>query len=329
MEQPETSGFRVVYTVLKHAATGYGRDFGSRMAAAISFRTVFALAPMLVIAVSIAGFVLGSNAEAQEAIVDNVTEIAGAQVAEFLSEFIAGALESADTAALIGVVVLLWSSSTLFLELQRALNQIFEVPIKVENRILYMVIQRGVGILWTIGAGLMLIALFAVNAATQVAGDAIATLTGLPVGSVGVLGFVISFAFMALTFGLVFETLTLDSLPWRPVWIGAVFTASAFSLAGYLTGIYFTRFGQPTALGFTGSIVILLFLAYLLSSVFLFGAEVTQSYRELVYETDRNRLLVTGAGTDSEHSESQPGAVAVSLTAVATFLIGLFVGRRK
>lgn len=318
---------KTAVAVLKDAASEYGRNVGGRMAAAVSFRTVFAITPLLVIAVSIAGYVVGGNLEARSAIVRAVNDVAGSEMSELMSDILDSALRSADTAAVVGVILLLWSSSTLFLELQRDLNQIFEVPIRFERRILRMGVQRLVGILWTVGIGISLTALFAVNAATQIAGSAISRLLNIPIAFVGALGFVVAFTFMVLMFGLVFQTLTIGKLPWKPVWVGALFTATMFSLVGYLTGFYFSQVSEPTALGFSGSIVLLLFLAYLLSSVFLFGAEVTQSYRSLVYEADHGGIVF--ADDVGEARETPEKDTSLTLTALITFVVGLLLGWRR
>lgn len=323
MSDGETSRTRAAMAVLRDAAKEHGLHFGSRMAAAISFRTVFAIAPLLVVAVSVAGFVVGGNAAAREAIVDNVREVAGGQMAELMEDLLEGALQSADTAAILGVVLLIWSASTLFIELQRDLGQIFEVPRREEKRLLWLLMQRLVGVLWTVGVGVALIALFAVNAATHAAAETLSSFLEYPEWSVRLLGSAISFAFVALMFGLVFQTLTLDRLPWRPVWVGALFTAISFSLAGFLTGLYFSTFDRPSALGYTGSIVVLLFVAYLMSTVFLFGAQVTQSYRELIWDPRH------GGDAPTVDAERRGEPVAAPLTAVAAFLIGLVIGRRR
>lgn len=326
MSTPERGRFKTAVAVLKNAAKDYGRHTGGRMAAALSFRTVFAITPLLVIAVSVAGFVVGSNREARTAIINAVTDVAGSEMSGLMGDLLDSALTSADTAAIVGVVVLLWSSSTLFLELQRSLNQIFEVPIPFERRILAVGVQRLVGVLWTVGIGVSLTALFVVNAATQIAGSAISRWLNIPIAFVGLLGFVVAFTFMVLMFGLVFQTQTLSKLPWKPVWVGAFFTATLFSIAGYLTGFYFAEVSEPTALGFSGSIVILLFLAYLLSSVFLFGAAVTQSYRRLVYERDDDHIFFAD---EREESAAGTRAPPLPVTALITFLIGLIAGWRR
>ena len=295
------------------------------MAAAISYRTVFALTPMLVVAVSIATFVLGGNEEAQAAITRAVTDLAGAEVARTVDGLLASALESADTAAVIGILVLLWSSSTLFIELQRALNDIFEIPIPDEKRLLVLAIQRSVGVLWTVGIGIMLVVVFALNAAIQIAGDAISSWLGANFSFIYIISVLVSIGLMAVIFALVFQTLTIHKIPWRAAWVGGGFTAAGFTIAGFGTGLYFRQFGQPTALGISGSIVVLIFLAFLLSSVFLFGAEVSRSYWLWTDGLEQNHLSVKlepEVATVAGQSR-----LAISLTALATFLVGLVVGR--
>jgi membrane protein len=312
---------------MKHAAKEYGRDLGSRMAAAISYRTVFALTPILVVAVSVAASVLGGNAEALTTIHETVTDLAGADVAEMIDDLLKSALDAANTAAVVGFIVLLWSSSTLFLELQRALNEIFDIPIPDEKRLFVIAVQRSVGVLWTIGVGVMLVAVFALNAGVQIAGDAISSELNTNAPLVSIVGGIFSIGLMALIFALIYQTLTISKIPWAAAWVGAGFTAAGFTIAGLGTGFYFSRFGEPTALGISSSIVVLIFLAYLLSSVFLFGAEVSRSYWISVYDRDDGYLLVNLE--DETGPVVRQSGVGVSLTALATFLIGLLVGRKR
>ncbi|REK37192.1 MAG: YihY/virulence factor BrkB family protein [Actinobacteria bacterium] len=328
MSDRKKSRAKVAFEVLKDAAKQHGRHFGSRMAAAIAYRTVFAIAPLLVIAVSIAGFVLGGDAAAQEALITNVQEVAGDEMASLAEDILMTALESADTAAVVGVLVLIWTASALFIEVQRDLNQIFHFPRPEEGGIMQTVIQRGLGVLWTLGFGLGLIALFAANTAAQAAGAALSDFLNMPEWVVGILSFFVTFAFVIVVFALIFQSLTRNSLPWRPVWIGAVFTSVAFSAAGYLLGVYFRLFDEPSALGFTGTLVVLLFVAFLLSTVFLFGAQVTQSYRELVWDKEDAYVFTDDQGRHLQR-DADERRVTVSLTAVGTFLVGLLIGLRR
>lgn len=326
MERTFKEKARTALVVVKHAAQEYGRDKVSRMAAAVSYRTLFAIAPMLVVAVSIGGLVMGGNQQVQDDIVDRVAQVVGSGFSDSIDSLLTEALQAADTAALVGIVLLVWSASTLFLELQRDLNEIFDVPGPEEKRILVVVMQRGIGMLWTLGFGLGLVALFSANAAVQVVGDAISEALNTPGFLVTLVSYVVTFLFTIAMFGLVFQTLTRTRLPWKPVWVGASITATLFTLAGYLTGVYFKVQGEPSALGFAGSVVVLLFLAYLLSAVFLFGAQITNSYLKLVYVTDKDYLVFSDLEPDDESTGQSSG---LATGAIAAFFVGVIVGWRN
>lgn len=319
---------RVAWTVLKRAGKEYGRDKVSRMAAAVSYRTVFAVVPMLVVVLSVTGLVVGDDAEVKQRVAGSISELAGQNFATSIDGILDTALEQADGLALFGFLVLLWSGSTLFLELQRDLNEIFEVDAPVEKRFLLVLLQRGIGFVWTLGIGVSLLALFAFNALWQTVADVILnnTTEGLR-GLISVGGPVISFIFMVGIFGLVFQTMTIEKLPWKPVWIGALFTAIIFTITGFLTGLYIQILGAPSPAGFASSLVVVLFLAYLLSSVFLFGAQVTQSYSLLVYSAGRDRHMFSEPAPDG--GEEEQSLVSLSLSALAAFFIGLVLGRRN
>lgn len=307
------------------SANQFGRDRVGRMAAAIAYRTVFALAPLLIIAVSVLGAILGGSEAAQAELLETIAEVAGQQVADFLADFLESAILAGNTAALIGAGLLVWTASSLFLEVQHDLNDIFRVPYDHISGMVALVKNRGIGLLWTFGLGLIILAVWFLNALWRfVEGLFPESLTGLhtflgymtPLASVVILPFL---------FGLVFQTMTAAKVRWRAVWWGGLFTAVVFVLAAYGIGIYFALFDTPTALGFASSLVVVLFLAYLLSSVFLFGAEVTKAY------SDHLDRLEAGPPARS----GPPGILvatpdeSVPRFAILAFLAGLILGFRR
>ena len=311
--------------ILAAAAKEYGLDRVGRMSAAVAYRTIFALAPMLIIAVSVAGRFLGSSLEAQAELLNGIESIAGPEVADAMASFLAGAMSSANTAAIIGFVLLLWSASSLFIELQHDLNDIFDVPYERIAGLIGLVRKRGIGFLWVFGLGLIMIALLVVNAAWGFLDSLVpANLESLD-SVFQVLAPVVSLALLPFVFGLIFQTLTMATIPWRAVWVGGAFTAVVFVIAAYGIGVWFQIFGATTALGFAGSFVVVLFLAYMLSSVFLFGGEVTRAYAD--------RLAAVGAKPTprsvdplvvvSEPPRALPGAALVA------FVTGLLIGWRR
>lgn len=317
----------VAWAVLKRAGQEYGQDKVPRMAAAISYRTVFAVVPMLVVVFAVTGLVVGDNAEVKQNIVANVSELAGQNLATTMEGLLDTAVDQADGLAVFGFLVLLWSGSTLFLELQRDLNEVFEVDAPEEKRFLRVLLQRGIGLLWILGLGVSLLVLFAFNALWQTLADVVLDNTTEDLrGLISIGGSVIAFVFMAGIFGLVFQTLTLEKIAWKPVWVGAFFTAVIFTGTGLLTGLYVQLQGAPSPAGFASSLVVVLFLAYLLSSVFLYGAQVTQSYMLLVYQADRERLVFSAPSTDAD--EDKPTS-SLSVASLAAFFLGLIVGWRN
>ncbi len=308
------------------AADGFGQDRASRMSAAIAYRAVFALVPLLMILVALLGTFLGSRAEAQATIIDGVASIAGDQVAEALNGLITSATETAPAAALIGGLLLLWTASSLFIETQRDLNDVFHVPTEKVSGIVAMVRLRGIAFLWAFGLGALLILTWGLNAGLRFLGDLVPeSMAGLHDVFV-VLSPVVTLLLLPLVFALVLQTMTAVSVPWRAIWIGGLFTTVVFIAAAYGVGIYLQISG-PTALGFTTSLVLVIFLAYFFASVFLFGAEVTKVYASVL----RSRAAAPTGGPvydDPLVVVAQPPA-GLPRTALLAFVAGLAVGWRR
>lgn len=318
---------RVPAEVLYGAAQEFGKDRASRMAAAIAYRAVFALAPLLMIVIAVVGAFLGSRAEAQLEILDAVESIAGPEVASALGSLITSATASANTAAIIGGVLLVWTASSLFLEVQRDLNDIFETPQEQVSGIWATVRTRGIAFIWALGLGLILIATWGLSAVWRFLGDLLPESMSAIHDLVVVLGPVVSLLILPVVFGIVFQSMTAVSVPWRPVWVGGLFTSAVFIAAAYGIGVYF-QFSEPTALGFTGSLVIVIFLAYFFSMVFLFGAEVTKVYADRLEARAAGPAVVSPFADDPQVVVAEPPS-GLPRSAFAAFLIGLVVGWRR
>ena len=310
--------YRVSGEMLLKAGRQFGIDNASRMAAAIAYRTVFALAPLLIIAVSILGAVVGSSEEAQSQILETIEGVAGPQVAELMADLLVSALAVGRTAAIIGTGLLLWTTSSLFLEMQHDLDDIFEVPHEKISRGLALAKKRGIGVLWTFGLGLVLLGVWLLNVVWRFLEGLFPSDLVRVHQAIGILAPLVSVALFPFVFGLIFQTMTAVKLRWRAVWWGGLITSIFFVLAAYGMGVYFTTFGTPSAIGFASSLAVILFLAYMLSSVFLFGAEVTKAYSDHLDRHD---------DTEPEALVSEPPTAPKA--AVFAFLAGLFIGWRR
>jgi membrane protein len=291
---------------------------------------MFAIAPMLIIAVGVLGAVVGGSAEAQEEIFESIERFAGAQVADALTTFVSSAVTVGNTAAIVGIVLLLWTASSLFYEIQNDLNDIFHVPYEYTSGVMGFVKKRGVGFLWAVGLGITLIAVWFLNLLWRFFGGVFPDDLAWVHRLIALLTPLVSVIVLPVLFALIFQTMTAIKVRWRAVWLGAVFTAVVFLTAAYGTGLYFAWEDGASALSLAGAFFVLLLLAYVLASVFLFGAVVTKVYDDFLDAGDIKspslRDKETGP-TPNVLIAEPPEAVPVAT--VLAFLGGLFVGWRR
>jgi membrane protein len=280
----------------------------------------------LIIAVAVLGTFLGSRTEAQQEIYDAIADIAGTQVADVIDSILTTALNSSSTAYLIGAVLLIWTASSLFLELQRDLNDIFEVPHEEVSGIVAMARHRGIGFMWVVGLGFLLVATWSLNAAWSLIADLLPDSLDTVNDIVSLVTPLVSVVLLPLVFALIFKTMTVANVRWRAVWAGGLFTAVVFLGAAYGVGIYFSIAGPTTALGFAGSFVVILFLAYFLAMVFLFGAEVTKAYADVLAAREAPQA-VQPLYTDPQVVVAQP-PTGIPKAAFLAFIAGLIAGWR-
>ncbi len=317
---------KLTYAIFRHAARRYGMDRVNRMAAAVAYRSIFAMAPLLILAVYVVGLVVGGNAQAQMEILDAINRVAGSQVESAVETILQQLANTGAATGVVGIVLLLWTSSSLFLELQNDLNDIFDVPYEQTTGILEVIRKRGLGFVWAIGLGLILLAVLFVNNIWQFLGDlfpenfepvhrAIAVAT--PVVSVLVMPFVLA---------LFLQTLTQAKVRWRAIWWGSAFTTAAILVATYGASLYFQT-STDTAAGLAGAIFVVVLLTYIFSSVFLFGAEVTMSY-EWYLDNGHPPGVVESESRipDALVEEPEP---SLPLGVVLGFLVGMLVGWRR
>lgn len=309
--------------VFKASAEGYGDDRANRMAAAVAYRTMFTLAPLLLIAVFALSLVVGDDSSARDQIQTEVERVAGEPVANALDTFLETVARSGDTAGVVGFALLLWTGSGLFLELQQNLNDIFGMPTEKISGWLRMLRQRLIGFAWSLSLGLLVIAVWLLNAVWRYLGDLFPEDFEPAHGLIEILAPLVSLLLLPIVFALCFQTLTRHRVRWRALWWGSLFTTVAFLGASYGAGLYFQYTGGDAA-GIAGSIFVILLLAFVLSAVFFFGAEVTKA---LEGHWTRG-LAEPGPAHAPEAVVVQPGPPLPTSTVVA-FLIGLLVGRRR
>jgi len=313
----------ITYEIFEQAAKSYGVDRVNRMSAAVAYRTMFALAPLLLIAVFFLGMVVGGDVAARVEIHTAIARVAGDTVADAVGVFLDSVSTSGGTAGIVGFALLLWTGSSLFLELQNDLNDIFSVPYEQTAGILETVRKRGLGFVWALGMGVLLVLVWLLNSLWQFIGNFLPESLDTLHRVISILAPVVSLVVLPFVFALITQTLTQVKVRWRAIWWGSLFTSFMFLLAAYGTSLYFSISGT-SAISIAASLFVILLLAYVLSAVFLFGIEVIKVYdrylRSGIAEAPRP------AGPDAIVAAPQP---ALPVSVVVGFLGGLLIGLRR
>jgi membrane protein len=258
--------------LLKRTVSEFFADGAMTYAAALAYYGALSLAPLLLIFLWIASLV-GPNA--QQALVNEAVTAMGEEVGGILTTIIANAHEKpslADVSGIIGLGVLLFSAASVFVQLQRALNRIWDVEARPHAGIWNTVRKRLVSFGIVLILGIMLGTSLAVGSVLSV---------GLSVFGAGaeffrILNEAVIFVVLAAFLVLIFKYLPDVMVSWRDVWLGAVVTAVLLTLGKFLIGLYLGHSSIGSTYGAAGSVVLLLVWAYYSGIILLFGAEFTQ-----------------------------------------------------
>lgn len=322
------SNLRLTYNVFFAAGKEFGNDKVGRMAAAVAYRAMFATAPLFLLAVWVAGFVLGTDAETQ--LLSEVERVAGPAVRDSLDTFLRSVEVSGDTAALLGIALLFWTASSLFMEIQGDLNDIFHVPDEKVEGVMGFVRKRTLGFLWVLGVGIALIAVWAMNALWRFFGNEILPSEWVYLHDViGWLTPLVSVILLPVILGMSFQTMSAVRVRWRAVWWGSFFTSVAFLGAAYGVGLYFSWDQDTTAPQVAASIFVILLLAFVLSMVFFFGAEVTKVYNDYLVMGDVMAPAARAARARAPDVVVSEPERPLPLAALFAFFGGLLVGWRR
>ncbi|MEO8701807.1 MAG: YihY/virulence factor BrkB family protein [Kofleriaceae bacterium] len=268
-----------VYTLLKETVSDWLDDKAARLAAALAFYTLLSLAPVLVLAVSIAGLVFGEEAARGE-IAGQLQGLLGAQGAEAIQSVLANAKSPASgiLGTIVGLVVLLFGASGVFGELQGALDIVWEVEPKKGRGVKGFLRDRFFSFTLVLGVGFLLLVSLVLSAGLAAAGAYLSN--HLPGGAVlwQVVNFAISLAVLTILFALIFKVVPDVKIHWRDVWIGALVTAALFTLGKFAIGLYLGRSSVGSPFGAAGSVVVLVVWVYYSAQILFFGAEFTQVY---------------------------------------------------
>lgn len=272
---------RVAYELLDETSDEYTKDRGELVAAGLAFYTLLSIAPLIIIAVAIAGAILGQGAARREAF-ELIAQTMGGAAAATIDEWVQEAAQGGGIASIVGFLLVLYAASKLGAQLRVSLNQVWNVDAKLADGFRATVHdylkRRLFAFVLVLASGPVLLAVFASRALlfglnrvlfadTPFAG-ALVQLTQLS------FSLVLVWAISAVVFRVVPDT----KIGWRAVSRGAAFTSVLFNLGNAAVGLYLGRASVEQAYGAAGSAIVVLLWLYFSAQMFLFGAELTQVY---------------------------------------------------
>ena len=279
-EQTSTSWIGRRWQIFLAAANAWMDDYAPSMGAALSYYTLFSLAPLLVLIIAIAGMVFGQDA-AQGAIIAQFQSIMGQQGAMALQGLLKAAREPSTgvVASIVGGVLLLVGATATFAELQTDLDRIWRVPAKVKPSGLWGWLRsRILSFGLVLGLAFMLMISLVVSAALSAASDWLGGVTAAESVLANILNFIASFALFTVLFAMIYKIMPTAKISWHDVWMGSAVTALLFNVGKSLIGLYLAKSSVATGFGAAGSFVILVAWFYYSAQIFLFGAEYTWVY---------------------------------------------------
>ena len=295
------------WRLLRQVASSWVDDYVPSMGAALAYYTMFSLAPLLLIVISVAGLVFGEEA-ARGGIEAQLNSLMGERGAAAVQGLLASVSEPAEGAAatVLGVALLLVGATTVFGELQDSLDRIWRVPARAGSGSGWLGLLRArlLSFGMILAIGFLLMVSLVVSATLSSVGRWWSPVFGewATVAEVANAGG--SFALVAALFALIYKIMPRVSVDWKDVWIGAVFTAVLFTLGKSLIGLYVARSGVVSGFGAAGSLVVVLLWVYYSAQIFLFGAEFTWVYANVF----GSRRAPPGMGAIDQ---TRPGAQAL------------------
>jgi membrane protein len=271
---------RNTFHLMKRAVSEWSDHNAPTFAASLSYYTIFSIAPVLVIAVSVAGMVFGEEA-ARGQIQAQLQDLVGSSGAEVIGQMMISARKPAAgiVATALGLIALVFGATGVFVQLQDALNHIWEVkPDKKRSGVMDFLRTRLLSFAMVLVIGFLLLVSLVVSAVLAALGAWFDHL--LPGWTVlwQAFNLLISFGVITVLFAMMYKILPDTHVAWKDVWLGAAVTSLLFALGKLGIGLYLGRSAVASSYGAAGSLAVVLLWVYYSAQILFLGAEFTQVY---------------------------------------------------
>ncbi|MGF7078059.1 YihY/virulence factor BrkB family protein [Mucilaginibacter sp. UYCu711] len=268
------------FTILKAAFSGFMNDLALKYSASLAYYTIFSLAPLLLLVISLAGIFLGKDA-IQGKVFLELNGFVGNDAAIQIQDMIKHLEMSGKStiSVIIGVVTLLIGATTVFGEIQESINMIWQVRAKPKKAWLKLVKDRLLSGSLIVSLGFLLLVSLLINGALLALSDKLKTfLPDITVVIFNIINVLISFIVITVLFGVIFKVLPDAKISWKDVRSGAIFTSLLFMFGRLVIGMYVGMSANSSTYGAAGSLIAILLWVYYTAAILYFGAEFTKAY---------------------------------------------------
>lgn len=282
---------KTFFSLLKASYAEWKADHASRLAAALSYYTIFSLAPFLLIVLTLLGWIY-QDERFSAMLLTQVVSLVGESGAEVFESLIAAADRPAESAwtAVIGGVTAVIGSTGIFVQLKDALNTAWGVTEQRFKGVWGALMERVISIMAILVIYFLLLVSLILSAALSLATSVLSSPNAATAVLVQVLNQIITIGFITLLFALMYKFLPDTKIAWKDVWVGAFFTSLLFNLGKFLIGLYISHSHIGSSFGAAGSVLVILVWVYYSAQIVLFGAEFTQ-----VFSNRLSSKMISGA----------------------------------
>jgi membrane protein len=272
--------FKFIYDNIYSVVTVWMDANASAMGAAVAFYTIFAIAPLFILVLALAGLMFGREA-AQHELFGEIQNLIGKNGAKSVQSILAAADQPRANliATIIGFITLFIGASSVFMQLQQALNAIWNVRIKAGGFRSFLK-YRVVSFVALLGIGFLLLVSLIISAALDAIDKWIGGIVPAHIFIWHLIDFMASMGIITLLFAMIFKMLPDVRIAWHDVWIGSLITALLFTIGKFLLGAYLGRSSLSSAYGAVGSFVVVLLWVYYSAQILLLGAAFVRFYAD-------------------------------------------------
>jgi membrane protein len=270
------------WKILVGSYNGFMNDRCLKLCAALSYYTLFSIAPLLLMMIYLAGKIYGQEAF-QGKVFEEINDFVGADAAFQIQEIIQNAAikDNSIWAIIIGVITLFIGATGVFIEIQDSINMIWQVKAKPQKDWLKMLTNRLLSFSMIATMGFLLIVSLIINGLVSALSDKLMLyFEDIAVLLVQIFNLALTFIIITVLLAIIFKFLPDVKIKWKDVRAGAIFTAVLFMLGRYAIGLYIDKVGPGSTYGAAGSLIVILVWVYYAAAILYFGAEFTQVYTE-------------------------------------------------